>query len=146
MANVLTSWKEIAQYLGKGVRTVQRWEAEYGLPVRRATSSSHHAVLAVPEEIDAWVQQQTKDRRSELDRLRGEVDTLREENAILRFHLAAAVAGAQQGAPGQRESDSAINFDLLWQASRRSYVSSETATLGTELSAHDGADGARSGN
>lgn len=137
MQNVLTSWKEIAQYLGKGVRTVQRWEAEYGLPVRRATSRSHHAVLAVPEEIDAWVQRQTKDRRSELDRLRGEVHTLREENAILRCHLAAAVAGA----PGQRESVSAISLDLLWETSRRSYVSSENAPLGTELSPHDSADG-----
>jgi hypothetical protein len=26
--SVLTSWKEIAQYVGKGVRTVQRWERE----------------------------------------------------------------------------------------------------------------------
>lgn len=28
----LTSWKEIAQYLLKGVRTVQRWEHEVELP------------------------------------------------------------------------------------------------------------------
>ena len=27
MASILTSWKEIGQYLGKGVRTVQRWSA-----------------------------------------------------------------------------------------------------------------------
>ena len=30
---VFSSWKEIAAYLGKGVRTVQRWEAVLGLPV-----------------------------------------------------------------------------------------------------------------
>jgi hypothetical protein len=34
MSSTLTSWKEIGQYLGKGVRTVQRWEQQMGLPVR----------------------------------------------------------------------------------------------------------------
>ena len=31
----LNTWKEIATYMGRGVRTVQRWERELGLPVRR---------------------------------------------------------------------------------------------------------------
>jgi hypothetical protein len=35
MATAFTSWKEIAKYLGKGVRTAQRWEHEAGLPIRR---------------------------------------------------------------------------------------------------------------
>jgi hypothetical protein len=29
----LNGWKEIAAYVGKGVRTVQRWEKAHGLPV-----------------------------------------------------------------------------------------------------------------
>ena len=31
----LDSWKEIASYLKRGVRTVRRWEREEGLPVHR---------------------------------------------------------------------------------------------------------------
>jgi hypothetical protein len=31
----LNGWNEIATFLGKGVRTVQRWEREYGLPIHR---------------------------------------------------------------------------------------------------------------
>ena len=31
----LDSWKEIAAYLKRAVRTVQRWEQEEGLPVLR---------------------------------------------------------------------------------------------------------------
>ena len=77
MNRVLTSWKEIAQYLGKGVRTVQRWEREYGLPVRRLKSESHRAVLAIPEEIDGWVHSQTATESCELERLRNEVERLR---------------------------------------------------------------------
>jgi len=51
----LTSWKEIANYLGKGVRTVQRYEAELGLPVRRPAGKSRAGVMATRAEIDAWV-------------------------------------------------------------------------------------------
>lgn len=54
-STVLTSWKEIATYLGKGVRTVQRWERDLGLPVRRPIGNSKHVVLAVPSELDAWM-------------------------------------------------------------------------------------------
>jgi hypothetical protein len=53
-SQVLTSWKEIASHLGKGVRTVQRWERELGLPVRRP-SNSRHIIVAVPSELDEWV-------------------------------------------------------------------------------------------
>lgn len=52
---VLTSWKDIARYMGKGVRTVQRWEQDFGLPVRRPLGSSKKAILARPQDLDAWV-------------------------------------------------------------------------------------------
>lgn len=54
-SQVLTCWKDIANYMGKGVRTVQRWEQEFGLPVRRPLGSNKKAVLARPADLDAWV-------------------------------------------------------------------------------------------
>lgn len=48
---ILHGWKDIAKYLGSGVRTVQRWE-KLGLPVRRPTAG---AVVAITKEIDVWV-------------------------------------------------------------------------------------------
>jgi hypothetical protein len=60
MAEVLTSWKEIAQYLGKGVRTVQRWERELGLPVRRPKPKQKHIVLAFRGELDEWLRHAAK--------------------------------------------------------------------------------------
>src|SRR3954454_21539901 len=54
---VLTSWKEIAAYMGKGVRTVQRWESEMELPVRRP-GADRHIVLAFPQELDAWARRE----------------------------------------------------------------------------------------
>ncbi|MGA7521872.1 MAG: hypothetical protein WBW84_05290 [Acidobacteriaceae bacterium] len=53
--HVLTSWKEIASYLGKGVRTVQRWEKDFGLPIRRPIGSDKSAIIARTSDLDAWV-------------------------------------------------------------------------------------------
>ena len=54
--DVLGSWKEIADYLGKEIRTCWRWEKEFGLPVHRIDStSSRSRVFAYKAEIDAWL-------------------------------------------------------------------------------------------
>jgi len=80
MSKILTSWKEIGQYLGKGVRTVQRWEREAGLPVRRQDHPSRPAVLAIPEELDAWARSRTRGPAAPVaDSLRREIAELREE-------------------------------------------------------------------
>src|SRR5438270_10383494 len=53
----LDSWKEIATYLKKEVRTVQRWEKSAGLPVRRLTHGKLGTVFAYKSELDAWWQE-----------------------------------------------------------------------------------------
>jgi TolB-like protein/Tfp pilus assembly protein PilF len=50
----LESWKEIAAYLGRDVRTVQRWERRDGLPVHRLHHSKLGSVYAYRSELDAW--------------------------------------------------------------------------------------------
>ena len=52
---ILNSWKEIAAYLNRGVRTVQRWEADLRLPVRRPSGRNRSAVIAIRSEIDSWL-------------------------------------------------------------------------------------------
>ena len=54
-SHFLCGWKEIANYLGKGVRTVQRYECHLGLPVRRPAGRSRGSVVATKAELDAWV-------------------------------------------------------------------------------------------
>lgn len=51
---ILNGWKEIANHLGRGVRTIQRWES-LGLPVRRPNRKDRSAVCAFSEEIDEWL-------------------------------------------------------------------------------------------
>lgn len=50
----LNGWKEIAAHFGKGVRTVQRWEAELGLPVHRLGRGTGEILYAFVPELDAW--------------------------------------------------------------------------------------------
>ena len=50
----LDSWKEIASYLGRGIRTVQRWEREEGLPVHRLDHVKRGSVYASRRELTAW--------------------------------------------------------------------------------------------
>jgi len=52
---VFNGWKEIANYLGKGVRTVQRYERALRLPVRRPAGKAKGSVLAIKAELDLWV-------------------------------------------------------------------------------------------
>jgi hypothetical protein len=93
-ASVLSDWKLIGHYLGKSVRTVQRWEREFGLPVRRVHGRPRSCVIAVPAEIDAWVQARMlcvedagSSKLEQMLRLLQSVRELRTENRRLRQQL-----------------------------------------------------------
>ena len=129
----LNGWKEIANYLGKGVRTVQRYERNFRLPVRRPSGRSEGAVMATPAEIDAWLSAGTTPQvlapaplgleREELRRniarmaqLRGQLQTASSE---LRTHLSRLKqVSLQAGEVLQRISESAPD-DLLRSPVRR---------------------------
>lgn len=53
-AGRLESWKEIAAYLRRGVRTVRRWEKEEGLPIHRHLHKKLGTVYAHRSELDEW--------------------------------------------------------------------------------------------
>lgn len=62
----LDSWKEIAVYLRRSVRTVRRWEKLEGLPVRRHRHSrGGSTVFAHKSEIDAWSKKRDIEREQE---------------------------------------------------------------------------------
>ncbi|HEX6880096.1 MAG TPA: hypothetical protein VF135_07010 [Terriglobales bacterium] len=97
---VFTSWKEIASYLGKGVRTVQRWEAQFGLPVQRPNIRCKGIVRATRDDLDRWVSTRWSVRQAkapavsdELEVLRRKVTELTTENAVLRQELEARRRG-----------------------------------------------------
>ena len=48
----LTSRKEVAAYLGKGIRTVQGWEGQFGFPVERLSGDR---VRVARSKSDRWL-------------------------------------------------------------------------------------------
>jgi len=51
----LDSWKEIAHFFNKDVRTVRRWEKERNLPVHRAQGKPGRSVYAFEGELGDWL-------------------------------------------------------------------------------------------
>lgn len=63
---LLTCWKDIARYMGKGVRTVQRWEQKLDLPVRRPQGNAYKsAVVARAQDLDQWLTSRWSRRNGE---------------------------------------------------------------------------------
>src|SRR5450432_3769301 len=50
----LDSWKEIASYLRREIRTVQLWEKKEGLPIHRHFHKQLGSVYALRSEIESW--------------------------------------------------------------------------------------------
>jgi hypothetical protein len=82
---ILNGWKDIANYVGKGVRTIQRYERQLGLPIRRLAGRSRGAVIATKAEIDAWIS--ARPLREELSRSLSASDN-REMIKVFRQELA----------------------------------------------------------
>jgi hypothetical protein len=125
MGTALSSWKEIAHYVGKGVRTVQRWEREAGLPVRRPQGEGKGKVLAFPEEIDGWMHsaftRNGDEGESELSKLRVRVEQLLAENQELRRDLNAVSRPWQRplGSHGSSDESLLIRCSRLLDESAR---------------------------
>ncbi len=84
---VLGGWKSIANYLQRGVRTVQRWETCFSLPVVRPAGRGRSAVCARTDELDAWLRQPRHP-----DALQQRIRELERQNEALKRQLAGAPA------------------------------------------------------
>jgi TolB-like protein len=62
----LDSWKQIASYLKRDIRTVQLWEKNEGLPIYRHAHGTRASVYAYTDEIDAWQKNRQPQIHSEL--------------------------------------------------------------------------------
>ncbi len=54
---ILESWKEISDYLKHSIKTCQRWEKEFGLPIHRLDETVKGRVFAEPAELDVWMKE-----------------------------------------------------------------------------------------
>lgn len=121
----LDSWKEVAAYLRREVRTVQRWEKREGLPVHRHFHSKVGSIYAFKTEIDEW-------RRTRSSKPCAMVSQRKDPRPINNVHLS----------QGQLESQPAVLYradQSLWSAEKEDslptiiYVAPGLLTLAGEL-------------
>ncbi len=70
-AQRLNSWKEIAAWFGRDVRTAQLWEKKECLPVHRHEHSTRASVYAHPAELDEWLRNRRQESTQPSDDLNG---------------------------------------------------------------------------
>jgi hypothetical protein len=99
---LLEAWKDIAAYMRRDVRTVQRWEKLLELPIHRLQDSRSGSVFAYKRELDAW--RETRALQIEACQARATVpgsapETETPEQILIRasFPWAVAVLGALVG-------------------------------------------------
>jgi hypothetical protein len=83
---LLSGWKEIANYMHQGVRTVQRWEL-IGLPVRRVRSNGRSPVIAFAEDLDIWARSWHVSLLNWIEELRATVSSLEAQIYALKRQL-----------------------------------------------------------
>jgi hypothetical protein len=128
----LNSWKEVAAYLRRSVRSARRWEKEEGLPVRHRIDDKGDSVYAFRPELDAWWMNISKNESA----LGGRLDSWKEIAACLLCSVRSARRWEKvEGLPVHRHShgrgDSVYAFkaDLDdWRNDRRSKLSARDGT------------------
>jgi TolB-like protein/Flp pilus assembly protein TadD len=91
----LESWGEIAAYLRREIRTVQRWERYQGLPVRRLLIGKLGSVYAYRSELDKWYRERQPQPEN------GEEDTEKAGNGEVAAHVTVSTEVDKQKSQGQ---------------------------------------------
>lgn len=117
---ILNSWKEIASYLDRGVRTVQRWERSLQLPVHRIGRGKRGPVYVVVSELKFW-RLTSAGRRAMLAegeaKVRGDSNARHREPVLAARLHDLAQALAQASARHQRQAE-ALEKNILALRSR----------------------------
>ncbi len=105
----LDSWKEIAAYLKKEVRTVQRWEKSSGLPIRRLAHGKLGTVFAYKQELDAWWQES----QSKLDVEENSLDEVADSSGSNLGALASAAGESEKARSDDDQPDGLRRLAVL---------------------------------
>lgn len=86
---ILHSWKEISRCVGRGIRTLQRYEAQLGFPIHRPIGR-HHSVITFTDEIDRWLRNTPDKSPNSLDSGSSdpERDLMQAQEALEKAHAA----------------------------------------------------------
>jgi len=112
--DILNGWKEIGGYVCRDIRTVERWEKQRGLPVRRVPGAGRATVYALISELDEWLEDSRPEVRDlASDALAG--DTVSRSDASLQLQWSEAEA---TGAAVVEATPSGLAWEIRSQSDR----------------------------
>jgi TolB-like protein len=123
----LDSWKEIASYLRRDVRTVQRWEKKEGLPVYRHLHDKLGSIYAYRNELTEWF---TTRQQSGATLASGN----RDEAPADKIKLAVLPFGNLSGAKGDDYFSDGLTEEMITQITR--LRASELAVIARTTAEH----------
>jgi TolB-like protein/Tfp pilus assembly protein PilF len=126
-ADRLDSWKEIASYLRRDVRTVQRWEKKEGLPVYRHLHDKLGSIYAYRNELTDWF------KTRELSGTSVTTDT-RAEGQAVKIKLAVLPFGNLSGAREDDYFSDGLTEEMITQITR--LQASELAVIARTTAEH----------
>jgi len=129
----LESWKEIAAYLHRDIRTSQRWEKELGLPVHRLTNQANSRVFAYTEEIDRWLESETRKELLAAGDKESPKPRKRWFYATALFILMLGVTALYWGTSGNRLSLRKLGEDVLSAQRDSTITGSKLAWTGNQF-------------
>ncbi len=107
----VTGWKDVAAYVGKSIRTAQRWEKQCKFPVHRITTPNGEVVYAIKTELDEWVR--NRDKSGSGTETLGAIDgDQAQRGRLAATRLRSLVAGAGIGALVMLAAGAGVIFGL----------------------------------
>jgi TolB-like protein len=105
----LDSWKEIAAFFGRTIRTVQRWESAENLPVYHHIHVKRCSVYALESELIFW-----RDARSRQQ----DENQLLKKSASRRLRLAVLPFANLSDDPRLRRFEDGLTYEIIAQLAR----------------------------
>ena len=84
---ILNGWKEVSSHIERCVRTAQRWELQFGMPVHRPANKRRTAVVAFADELDVWLIRNADALNGKSYRASDENDRARLQETLFRLQF-----------------------------------------------------------
>jgi len=126
----LEGWKDIANYVDREKRTVQRWEKTEGMPIHRHGHEKKSTVYAYPRELDEWRRRRQPKDDPEADRaFQPDPESENEEEAALAMAITLPAASVLPAAKTTQTTSPAVLEESPARQSPRKLIAFAVASI-----------------
>jgi hypothetical protein len=121
---ILNGWKHISSHIQCSVRTAQRWEAQFGMPVHRPAAKDSAVVVAFTDELETWLRRPTEKHQTpdeqrlarlfeDVNNLVADAAELASRTCMLKEQMRQVLPRCHRSSPARRRLPRQAPGDLL---------------------------------